>query len=132
MRLLQFGHWFQISSIKSLISHQTSIFMQLRPWSLSLTRSTWDPNPTIPFNKNKNIAFNLVNVKSQSWNIIPFLVLLWFAIKMEENEWYGGELDQSLPLARTSHRLLEINLQHLKTNHHIKTLKSSTTTPSSS
>ena len=96
-----------------------------------LARSTWDPNPTIPFNKNQNIAFNSVNLKSQfrelsltrtlvfffssvnlrfqsyeSWNIIPFLVLVWFAKKMEKNEWYGGELDQSLPLARTNHRLL--------------------------
>jgi len=26
-----FGPWFQISSIKSLIGHQTSIFMQLSP-----------------------------------------------------------------------------------------------------
>jgi hypothetical protein len=30
-RLFQFGPWFQISSIKSLIGHQTSIFMQLNP-----------------------------------------------------------------------------------------------------
>ena len=27
-----FGPWFQISSIKSLIGRQTSIFMQLSPW----------------------------------------------------------------------------------------------------
>jgi len=27
-----FGPWFRISSIKSLIGHQTSIFMQLSPW----------------------------------------------------------------------------------------------------
>jgi hypothetical protein len=31
-RLFQFGPWFWISSIKFLIVHQTSIFMQLSPW----------------------------------------------------------------------------------------------------
>jgi hypothetical protein len=30
--LFRFGRWFQIFSIKSLIGHQTSIFMQLSPW----------------------------------------------------------------------------------------------------
>jgi hypothetical protein len=29
---LHFGPWSWISSIKSLFSHQTSIFMQLSPW----------------------------------------------------------------------------------------------------
>jgi len=30
-RVLYFGPWSRISSIKSLIGHQTSIFMQLSP-----------------------------------------------------------------------------------------------------
>jgi len=69
--------------------------------SVNLRSQSYDP-----INKNQNIAFNSLNLKSQSWNIIPFLVLLWFAKNMEENEWYGGGLDWSLPLARTNHRLL--------------------------
>jgi hypothetical protein len=32
MRLLQFDPWFWIYAMKSLIGHQTSIFMQLSPW----------------------------------------------------------------------------------------------------
>jgi hypothetical protein len=32
-RVLHFGPWSRISSIKSLIGHQTSIFIQLSPWS---------------------------------------------------------------------------------------------------
>jgi hypothetical protein len=31
-RLFKFDPWFWISSIKSLIGHQTSIFMQWSPW----------------------------------------------------------------------------------------------------
>jgi hypothetical protein len=31
VRFFHFGIWFRISSIKSLIGHQTSIFMQLSP-----------------------------------------------------------------------------------------------------
>jgi len=44
-RLFQFGPWFHISSIKSLIGHQTSIFMQLSP---DLTKSTLKNNNLTP------------------------------------------------------------------------------------
>ena len=46
MCLFQFDHWFWISSIKSLIVHQTSIFMQLDPWFdqiNSYKNTIWSP-----------------------------------------------------------------------------------------
>jgi hypothetical protein len=47
-----FGPWFRISSIKSPIDHQTSIFMQLSPWfdQINSKKLSFDPRTLVSSN----------------------------------------------------------------------------------